>query len=260
MSVNLQKLIYRPNTMIRVQDFFKDYNAVKTPYEVDESFVKGVIQASKAHVRASGNGIYIFDYSKRKVVYVSPNIATWCNLQPQHNHTTDYNWYLKNISEKDLQMLIEINQKAFEFWQGMSDDEWTDYVLSYDFMFGEAMVNQRYTPILVKDGNIILAMCEVSPSQSKASGNIIMRRADSKYEYVYSVEHQKWQKVAQQCLTPKEKEIIRSTIKGLSSAAIAEINGKSENTIKTQKRNLCRKLGVSSMPEAITVAMNNGLL
>ena len=157
-------------------------------------------------------------------------------------------------------MLIEINKISFEFWKGMTDDECENYVVSYDFMFGELMINQRYTPILVKDGNVILSMCEVSPSQSKASGNIIMRTADSKYEYVYSMEHKKWLKVAQICLTHKEKEIIRSTIKGLSSAAIAEINGKSGNTIKTQKRNLCRKLGVSSMPEAITVAMHNGLL
>ena len=246
--------------MIRVQDFFRDFNEVTTPYEEDESFLRGMIHTVKAHARASGNGVYIFDYCKRKVVYVSPNIATWCNIQPPHGDTDDYDWYLKNISEKDLQMLVEINKIAFEFWKGMPDEECEDYVLSYDFMFGEAMVNQRYTPILVKDGSVILAMCEVSPSQSKISGNIVMRTAKNKYIYTYSPDEKKWEKEFKTSLTLREKEIIRCAVKGLTSVEIAVFFGKSENTIKTQKRNLCRKLGVATMSEAVRLAINNGLL
>ena len=57
-----------------------------------------------------------------------------------------------------------------------------------------------------------------------------------------------------------EKAIIRSSIKGLSSVEIAETNGTSETTVKTQKRIMFKKLGVKSMSEAIRVAMNNGML
>lgn len=247
--------------MIRIQDFFQDYNVLKTPYEVDESFMKGVLHTAKAHVRATGDGVYILDYSKRQVVYVSPNIAKWCNLIPPHGkNTIGLDWYLDNISKEDLQMLVEINQVAFEFWKDMSDEECEDYVVSYDFKFGDAMVNQRYTPILVKDGSIILAMCEVSPSQSKVSGNIVIKSSKNEYIHIYSREEKKWKKENKTTLTQKEKQIIRSTVKGLSSAEIANISGNSEQTIKTQKRNLCHKLGVTTMQEAIRLAINNGLL
>lgn len=245
--------------MIYVQNFFADFNAVKTPCDIDESFLSGVIHSAEAVTRSSGDGMYIIDYTQKKVVYLSSNIASWCNMPPPNN-SVGFDWCLKYICEEDLQMLVEINQSAFGFWKDMSDEECMHCVLSYDFRFCKSMVNQRYTPIAVKDGSVLIAMCMVSPSQSKKSGNIIMRSSDREYDYVYSREEKKWKKEFKLHLTSREKEIIRYTISGMSSVEIAEINDTSENTVKTQKWNLCHKLGVKTMTEAIRFAMINGLL
>ena len=246
--------------MTRVNDFFQDYNAVKTPGIVDKSFLNGVIYSADAVSRTTGHGVYVLDYTTRQVVYVSPNIAKWCNISSGSGNMSVFDCYLEFISEDDLQMLMEINKIAFEFWKGMPDEECMRFVISYDFKFGETMVNQHYSPIVVKDGNVMMAICVLSPSSNKKSGNIIMRHPDSEYEYTYSLEHKEWRKLAKIHLTQREKEIIRLSVQGSSAADIAADNHTSEQTVKTQKRNLCRKLGVKNMVEAARLIMNNDLL
>lgn len=245
---------------MKVRDFFKDFNAVKASYNIDESFLRGVISTAEAATRSAGDGIYIVDYINRKVVYVSSNIARWCNMYSKKHSVDDYDRYFEYINEEDSRMLDEINRVSFDFWKGMSDEECMNYTVSYDFQLGNAMLHQRYTPILVKDGYIIMAMCILSLSQSKKSGNIIMTSPENNYEHIYSLEKREWLKVSKVCLTSREKEIIRSSVKGLSSTEIAEKNGTSDATVKTQKRALFKKLGVKTMSEAIRMALNKGML
>ena len=245
---------------MKVKDFFKDYNEVKAPCDVDESFLSGVIHAAEAATRSSGDGIYVLDYIRRKVVYVSSNIARWCNMPINKDSKGGYDGYLEHINEEDSRMLDEINRVSFDFWKDMSDEECMSYSVSYDFQLGNAMLHQRYTPILVKDGYVVMAMCILSPSQSKKSGNVVMSSPENQYEYIYSLTKREWSKVAKICLSSREKEIIRSSVKGLSSTEIAEKNGTSDATVKTQRRFLFKKLGVKTMSEAIRMALNKGML
>lgn len=76
--VLLHKLIKKPNIMsIKVKDFFQDYNAVVSTNELPASFADGIISMADSMARTSSLGIYVFDYTKKAVVYVSPN-----NLSP----------------------------------------------------------------------------------------------------------------------------------------------------------------------------------
>ena len=58
---------------------------------------------------------------------------------------------------------------------------------------------------------------------------------------------------------PYPKRKTNNTLNG-KRIVVTNISGNSEQTIKTQKRNLCHKLGVITMQEAIRLAINNGLL
>lgn len=245
---------------IKAKDFFKDYNAVDSSYELSPEFIDGAISMADSMACASSLGAYVFDYSKRAVVYVSPNIASWCNLQQSDIMANGCDAYLKYINEKDLLMLQDINQAAFKFFKKLPDEESINYVVSYDFRYGQLMVNQHYRPVVVKDGNVMMAVCVVSLSSSKESGNIVMNSPKSKYAYEYSTELKKWIKKKKTHLTDKERGIIRLSIQGLNTEQIAEATHTKATTIKTQKKNLFQKLNVHSMPEAIRQAMNNGLL
>ncbi|MCR5455015.1 MAG: helix-turn-helix transcriptional regulator [Bacteroidales bacterium] len=245
---------------IKTKDFFKENIITDSTYELSPAFIDGAISMADSMVCASSLGVYVFDYTKRAVVYVSPNIASWCNIQPSDITTNGCDAYLKYINEEDLQMLLEINQAVFNFLKKFPDDESASYTVSYDFRYGQLMVNQHYKPVAVKDGNVMMAVCVVSLSSSKESGNIIMDSPKSKCAYEYSTKLKKWIKKKKIHLTDKEKEIIRLSVQGLNTTQIAEATHKKEDTIKSQKKNLFHKLSVHSMAEAIRMASNNKLM
>lgn len=247
--------------MVTVKDFFKDYNAVLDDAgNVDASFMDGVRAYAELIVRCASLGVYVFDYVKKAVVYVSPNIAQWCNIKQSDIIANGCNSYLQYINAEDLQMLLEINEAVFSFLKDIPDEESIDYVVSYDFMYGKLMVNQHYSPLVVKDGSVILASCVVALSSSKTSGNIVMDSPRSKYTYDYSLQQKRWIKKEKIHLTDKEKDILRLSMQGLNSVQIADVFKTTETTVKTQKRNLYDKLHVHSIAEAIRLAVNSKLL
>lgn len=60
-------------------------------------------------------------------------------------------------------------------------------------------------------------------------------------------------------LTKAEKEIIIELAKGKSTKEIAELRGRSYETINNHKRNIFRKLAVSKISELVCFALENGL-
>lgn len=60
-------------------------------------------------------------------------------------------------------------------------------------------------------------------------------------------------------LTPREQEVLRCMVDGLSRPEIADRLGLSANTVRTHTQNLLTKLDAHSALEAITVAMRAGM-
>ncbi|MBN1262587.1 MAG: response regulator transcription factor, partial [Anaerolineae bacterium] len=61
-------------------------------------------------------------------------------------------------------------------------------------------------------------------------------------------------------LTPREEEILALMVKGLTNRDIAEHLIVSESTVKFHVSNVLSKLGVSSRTEAVSLALQEGLV
>jgi DNA-binding NarL/FixJ family response regulator len=61
-------------------------------------------------------------------------------------------------------------------------------------------------------------------------------------------------------LTPRELEVLRLMAKGFSNPEIAAILGRTESTMKVHVSNILEKLGVTDRTEAVTVAIQRGIL
>jgi two-component system NarL family response regulator len=61
-------------------------------------------------------------------------------------------------------------------------------------------------------------------------------------------------------LTPRETEVLRLVAKGFSNRRIGEILGRTEGTVKVHLKNILEKLGVDDRTEAVTVALQRGIL
>ncbi|CAG2158957.1 response regulator transcription factor [Cupriavidus numazuensis] len=72
-------------------------------------------------------------------------------------------------------------------------------------------------------------------------------------------EHQMSQKHAARQLSPRETEVVRMYVNGMSTSEMARHLHRSINTISTQKTNAMRKLGVSNDAELFDYAQAHGL-
>jgi len=61
-------------------------------------------------------------------------------------------------------------------------------------------------------------------------------------------------------LTARELEVLRLMAKGLSNPELARVLGRTENTMKVHVSNILEKLGVSDRTEAVTLAIQRGIL
>jgi DNA-binding NarL/FixJ family response regulator len=114
--------------------------------------------------------------------------------------------------------------------------------------------------MLLYNGKIWLAMCTVSLSSSNDAGHIVMKNVINGKMHEYSREMKRWVPQPQIVLSEKEKTIIRYATQNLSSTEIGKRFNVSAETVRSQKKNLFKKLHVNSMTEAIIFVTSNDLL
>jgi len=61
-------------------------------------------------------------------------------------------------------------------------------------------------------------------------------------------------------LTDREVEILRLVSKGLRNKEIARVIGRSDGTVKVHLKNILDKLGVADRTEAVTIALQRGII
>lgn len=61
-------------------------------------------------------------------------------------------------------------------------------------------------------------------------------------------------------LTPREQDVLRLAAKGLRNRDIARVIGRAEETVKVHLKHIMAKLGVEDRTEAVTLALQRGIL
>ena len=61
-------------------------------------------------------------------------------------------------------------------------------------------------------------------------------------------------------LTAREVEVLRLVAKGLRNREVARVIGRTEGTVKAHLKNIHEKLGVDDRTEAVTLALQRGII
>jgi DNA-binding NarL/FixJ family response regulator len=61
-------------------------------------------------------------------------------------------------------------------------------------------------------------------------------------------------------LTPREEEVLKLAAKGLRNRHIAQVIGRSEETVKVHLKHVMAKLGVEDRTEAVMLALQRGII
>lgn len=252
--------------MVKESDFFKSRNTVNNVSENDKNQTMCYLEAIKAFSRTTYKSIYVIDYEKKGFEYVSENPLFLCGHTAEEVQKMGYAFYFKYVIPKDLDLLLNINRIGFDFYEGIPIEERLLHTISYDFHLKNSdgkviLINQKLTPIyLTETGKIWKAICIISLSSEKTSGNIkIYKMGDSKL-LTYDLNGDYWKTRAKIKLTNREKEVLQYSIRGYTICEIAKAIYLSPDTVKFHRRKLFIKLEATSISEAIAFATNNNLI
>ena len=97
-------------------DFFLHSNEVNHISKEDYDKIELLVNATKAFARSTYQCVYIIDYFHQDFIYASDNLAYLCGLEPEQLMEAGYQMYIDHVPDADLQMLLEVNKKGFDFF------------------------------------------------------------------------------------------------------------------------------------------------
>jgi DNA-binding CsgD family transcriptional regulator len=252
--------------MVKSKDFFISENEIAYVSDEDYSLIELYIQLLDAFVRTTYKSIYVIDYYRKNFLYVSDNSLFLCGMSAAQVQETGYEFYIRQVLNSDLPLLLEINRAGFMFTETVPPENRLEYTLSYDFHIRQAsgkamLINHKITPLrLTKDGRVWLALCTASISSQVKAGNIEITRKGCNVRRTYCLKSNKWKECAGIELKDNEKDVLRLSAQGYTMSEISEQLCKSLDTIKGYKRQLFEKLEVDNITEAIFSAINKKLI
>jgi DNA-binding CsgD family transcriptional regulator len=177
-----------------------------------------------------------------------------------------YEFYFKNVPEKDLTLLNIINEAGFDFFANLPGEEKIHYSITYDFHLlnrdgKKTLINHKLTPLLLtSDKKMWKAMCIVSISHHKSPGNIFIYKQGSDEVWELDLKDKGWYKSEKPKLTKREIEVLRLHAQGLSINEIAEKVSVAPDTVKYYRRQIFDRLNVSTITEALWYAVNSKII
>lgn len=125
-------------------DFFLHSNKVGHISKEDYDKIELLVNAAKAFARSTYQCVYIIDYFHQDFIYASDNLAYLCGLEPEQLMEAGYQMYIDHVPDADLQMLLEVNKKGFDFFNELPVGDRLDYSISYDFQ----LTNGRHSRLI----------------------------------------------------------------------------------------------------------------
>lgn len=249
-----------------INEFFNSKNTIEELSKEDNFVLSDYLAPIKSFARITYNSIYVIDYQSKNFEYVSDNPLFLCGNTAEEVQEKGYAFYFENVVEEDLELLLKINQIGFDFFEKTPIEERLNLTISYDFKLktktGQAiLINHKLTPIFLNsNGKMWKAVCLVSLSSNKTSGNIEVYNQKQQKYWEFDITNNLWEEKEKIQLTQREREILQLSVQGYTVNEISEKAFISSDTVKFHRRKLYEKLEVANIAEAIAFATNNKLL
>jgi len=240
-----------------IEDFFKPIDPIDDISEAEYKLLADHIKSLEAIFRMIDLSFYIIDYKKQEFVYVSNHPLFLAGHKRDEVKELGYNYFAKVVPAEDLDMLLEINSKGFEFYYNLPPERRPKGYISYDFKIKNKnnnliLINHKLTPLILnKEGNLWISLCLVTLSSAKKSGNMYILMQDEGVKYEYNFRTKQFITAKHKNLSPVEKNVIQLLSLGHATDDISRILNISTNTVKFHKKNIFRKLDVRNSNEAV---------
>ncbi len=203
--------------------------------------------------RMCNQSIYILDYSKQELIYVSPHPLFLCGYTAEEVMKMGFDYYEKVITPENWEMMTEVCKSGWQFCYEAAPEDRCTVLMSYDIYLKhkngtKTLINHKFAPLcLTKEGNPWLVICIVSHSSRKKAGNVVYTVKDRTEYYTYDFLKKRILRHHPPKLTKREEEISLLIIRGYDTGTIAKELNISSNTVKNHRANIEKKLSENNL-------------
>jgi DNA-binding CsgD family transcriptional regulator len=241
-------------------------NKVRNISQIDQLQQNDYLDAVKSFARLTYESVYVINYENMSFEYVSDNPIFLCGHSAEEVLNMGYDFYFQHVPADELKLLEQINEAGFDFFEKLPSDSKKEYSISYDFHLlnktGKSiLINHKLTPLfLTGEFKLWKAMCIVSLSHRQQAGNVFIKKQGSDELWELDLDNTMWRKLTKPSLSEREIEVLRLYAQGLTINQIAEKIFVSPDTVKYYRRRIFERLSVSTIVEALAVAVNNKMI
>ncbi|GHT16745.1 hypothetical protein FACS189426_24430 [Bacteroidia bacterium] len=242
--------------------FFKDIPSIH-PQNEDEEISELESPYLKLFSTVMSGSFYVLDFHKRCFHFVSEHDLFLSRYSFDDALKMGYDFFAKIVYPDDLQLFIDIHRAILHY---LFESDGNHREIAY-FAFNvrlqnhgqPLMVYHKMAPQFV-NGHARMAVCHLSSSVIRKSGNLELYFSDKEKYSQYSFKEQQWQQKELIKLTGREKDILKLAKQGKSSKEIAGILCVSPKTIRNTEAVLYQKLGFNTKEEAIIYTTNHRMI
>jgi DNA-binding CsgD family transcriptional regulator len=231
--------------------------------ETDDDEIKYFVKVLELTSKICNTSIYVIDFRKECFHFVSEHDLFLSGFSSGDILKIGYVFFRKVIHPDDIQLFINTHRivSQYLFDPNCNQEEIDHFAFNFRLINNKfpLMVHIKLIPIFI-NGHIRIAVCQLSNSVIKFSGNLIVYNKDEKMYSSYSFEKRIWLQKELLRLTKREKEIITLSQQGKSSKEIADILNIASKTVWNIETNLYRKLNVHSMMETVSYITNHQVM
>ncbi len=211
--------------------------------------------------RLTNQAIYLIDFHQGKVLYVSSNPLFLCGLNPDEVREMGGSFNLKYVDKADMEIIIRSFSEWFEFLLLKPIEERKNYSLEFDYHLNKKLICVAYTPAyLCKEGKPWIVLCNTKISINSKAGNAVITNCKNRKSWIYSETSNKWIEKKTIKLNEIEQKIIRLSILGKREYDICQHIFRSKDGLKSIKRKMFEKMNVHNITEAVSFAIEKGLI
>lgn len=232
----------------------------------DYEMVHRKIEALKCISQLNNEVIYVNDFYKQQLHFIGGETVPVFGINPKNLTDVDSNYFINMLKGEDAvfvknanlafnELLTNIPRARHKFISSNANYHYTN---SENECFA---VNVQIIPFLLDDeGNTWMILLRILPTKKNIKRSSQLELTDNKELYEYSAELKSYISKKKVILSPKEKQVLIDSFRGLSEKDIALRYVCSQNTVKTHKRNVMNKLAANNISEAYMTAILQKLI
>ncbi|MFN3343292.1 MAG: LuxR C-terminal-related transcriptional regulator [Flavobacteriales bacterium] len=214
--------------------------------------------------------LFIVDLKINKIVYVSDNAFEVEGYTAEELKKLSATGYIELMHPLDAEIMVnKVFVDGMSFTSNNPNLPFDKFKVSYNYRLKQKngkykMLMQQFSYLMVDELQnplmLIGTVTDISDLHHKPElfCRITKQNSKGKWDKIFERFYSLVENKDSYKLSSKEMEIIKFVHQGLSSKEIANLTGKSIETINTQRKSILSKTGCKSLTEVIVLAKENG--